>query len=153
MPPISIRPAAVADLDQVLALLAHLHEHDLPAPDPAVLARTWAQILECPLLHCLVAELDGRPAGTCLLAVVPNLTRGARPFAVIENVVAHPSARGRGLGSKLVRHALDLAWEKGCYKAMIQTDPFRPGIDAFYERLGFVRGVKNALVARPPSEK
>jgi len=46
---------------------------------------------------------------SCALAIIANLTRGARPYAVIENVVTHESYRRRGLGTAVLHHAVDLA--------------------------------------------
>ena len=36
------------------------------------------------MVDILVAEEGGRLVGTAMLAVVPNLTRGMRPFGVVK---------------------------------------------------------------------
>lgn len=42
-------------------------------------------------------EEEGRLLATCNLSIIPNLTRGARPFARIENVVRPTAYRRQGL--------------------------------------------------------
>lgn len=98
----------------------------------------------------MVAEADDRLISTCVLVIVPNLTRGARPYGLIENVVTHPSYRGRGIGTRLLQHALDSAWRRNCYKVMLLTGSRREETLRFYELAGFQRNVKTGFVAYPP---
>jgi GNAT superfamily N-acetyltransferase len=81
---------------------------------------------------------------------VPNLTRGARPYGLIENVVTHPDWRGRGIGTAVLHHALNLAWDADCYKVMLLTGRTDEATLGFYERAGFAGGEKTGFVARPP---
>jgi GNAT superfamily N-acetyltransferase len=83
------------------------------------------------------------------LIVIPNLTRGARPYGLIENVVTHPEYRKQGIGSNLLRYALRLAWEKQCYKVMLLTGRKQEETLRFYESVGFQRGIKTGFVAKP----
>jgi GNAT superfamily N-acetyltransferase len=101
-------------------------------------------------LHVFVAEQDGSLVATCYLNVIPNLTRGAAPYAILENVVTTARLRGTGLGKAVVRHALAFAWGAGCYKVMLQTGSRRPATHAFYRTCGFLDDEKFAFLARPP---
>ena len=87
-----------------------------------------------------------RPA---LLVIVPNFTRGAHPYALIENVVTHAAWRNQGIGSAMLRYTLDLAWKAGCYKAMLLTGRKQEEVLRFYEQAGFKRGEKMGFVAHP----
>jgi GNAT superfamily N-acetyltransferase len=146
-----IRPIRAAELDRLIALYEHLHADDAPLPDRGELEKLWCEILENPLLHYLVAELDGRLVSSCTLAITPNLTRGARPYGLIENVVTHADYRGRGLATAVLRHALDLAWKLGCYKVMLLTGSKEAGVHRFYEGAGFTKDEKTGFIARSPS--
>jgi N-acetylglutamate synthase-like GNAT family acetyltransferase len=142
-----IREAEKKDLKAVLELYKQLHPLDLPVPSESRLAGIWAQIRSSPLLHCYVAERQGRIAATAMLAVVPNLTRGGRPYGLIENVVTDQAFRRRGIGRELLRHLMQDAERLGCYKLMVLTDVHRPGVLDFYRAAGFKTGIKNGLVA------
>jgi GNAT superfamily N-acetyltransferase len=140
------RPAREDELPQLLRLYADLHEHDSPAP-PQELEQVWQSMLDHPGLQVLVAEVDGEVVSTCTLAVVPNLTRGARPYGVIENVVTRAEYRRRGFGTEIVRAALRRAWDEGCYKVMLLTSRTEEATLRFYQQAGLQRGVKSGFVA------
>jgi GNAT superfamily N-acetyltransferase len=144
-----IREAVSNDLPVVQRLYAQLHD-ETPGSE-ADIATAWQQLCENPALHCFVAEGSmGILLGTCTLVVVPNLTRGARPYGLIENVVTDADNRQQGIGTALVKHALDFAWEQRCYKVMLLTSRTDEAVLRFYEHAGFVRGVKTGFVAKPP---
>ena len=100
-----IRPATADDLSGVLALYRQLNPDD-PALDVAGAAPTWAAVLGSGLTTPFVAEIDGRLVSSCTLAIVPNLSRGARPYAVIENVVTDEGHRRSGLGRAVLEARL-----------------------------------------------
>jgi GNAT superfamily N-acetyltransferase len=85
---------------------------------------------------------------TCALTIVPNLTRSARSYGLIENVVTHPDYRKRGIGTQVLKHALAIAWRQKCYKVMLMTGSKQESTMRFYEGAGFVRGEKIGFVAR-----
>ena len=80
---------------------------------------------------------------------MPNLTHGARPYAMIETVVTHSDYRNQGIGKRIMKHALNLAWEQNCYKVMLLTGQGEP-VKQFYESVGFRRDVKTGFYAAPP---
>ena len=144
-----IRPIRADELEQMLALYRHLHPADPELAITAEVAALWRQIGGDRNLHYLGAEADGRLAATCTLTIIPNLTRGARPYGLIENVVTHPDFRRRGLGTALLRAALKLGWERDCYKVMLLTSRKDEATLRFYEQAGFEGGVKTGFVAKP----
>lgn len=146
---ISVRGACEADLNAVLDLYQQLSPQ-VPVADAAQAPAIWRDLLARPGVTVFVADHDGRASATCTLVIVPNLTRGGRPYALVENVVTHGSLRGRGYGRAVLEAALSRAWEAGCYKAMLLSGrPDASGVPTFYERLGFRRGVKTGFEARP----
>jgi GNAT superfamily N-acetyltransferase len=135
-----------------MALYQFLHPVDTPLPaEPAVQA-LWDSILSDPRLYYIVADSGEQLVATCNLSIVPNLTRGARPFGIIENVVTHPMYRRHGLGTTVLRYALTIAWQQNCYKVMLLTGSKQEGTLHFYERAGFKRGIKTGFIAVPENE-
>lgn len=149
MEPLSIRAARESDLAGVLALYRHLHSREAP-PDPARASASWRMLISSSLTTVFVVEAGDELVATCTLAIVPNLTRGARPFGVIENVVTHPDRRRIGLARKVLQAALDAAWAADCYKVTLATGRKDEETLGFYERSGFERGGKTYFEARQP---
>jgi GNAT superfamily N-acetyltransferase len=144
-----IRELHAPDLQPLLGLYAHLHERDDALPPLAQVEAVWAEVLANPRIKCLGGFADGALVSSCMLAVVPNLTRACRPYGVIENVVTHAAHRGRGWGKAVLARALDEAWRQHCYKVMLLTGRKDEGTLRFYEKAGFDRHGKQAFIARP----
>lgn len=96
----TIRETRQGDLKGLLELYAHLQKEGRLEPDLEA-ERVWRRILREENHHILVAEEGGRILSSCVCVVVPNLTHGQRPYALVENVVTHPDFRERGLGQRL----------------------------------------------------
>jgi GNAT superfamily N-acetyltransferase len=146
---VCIRAIERHELSALLDLYRHLHATDAPLPADNILWQVWDGILRDPKIHVFVAELDSGLIASCTLTVIPNLTRGARPYGLIENVVTHPAHRRKGLGTRMLRRALQVAWEQNCYKVMLLTRSKSEGTWQFYERAGFRRGIKTGFIATP----
>jgi GNAT superfamily N-acetyltransferase len=141
-----VRAATRADLKALLALYRHLNPED--PPPPAAAAEAAWETMSASGGRILLAEVMGMPVSTCTLSVIANLTRGARPYGVIENVVTHPEHRRKGLGHAVLRAAMESAWSTGCYKVMLATGSRHEETLRFYERAGFMRGGKTFFEAR-----
>jgi GNAT superfamily N-acetyltransferase len=143
-----IRTARADELDGVMALHRHLNPDD-DCSDPRRLAESWNLFQSSGnICRCLVAEEDGIPAASCCLYLLPNLTRGGRPIAFIENVVTRPDRRRKGLALMLMREAIDTAWRNDCYKIVLQSNRKRVEAHGLYEKLGFVKDGKYAYELR-----
>ena len=81
---------------------------------------------------------------------MPNLSRGARPYGVIENVVTDAGHRRSGLGRAVLEAALDQAWAADCYKVLLATGSRRESTLRFYEGVGFTRDAKTYFEIRRP---
>jgi len=144
----SIRDLARDDLDALLGAYELLHAADDPPPPRPELEALWAKICADPALLYLGAFDDERLVATCTAVIVPNLTRGARPYAVIENVVTDTSLRRQGHGSAVIQAMLDRCWDAGCYKVMLLSAAERGSAHEFYERNGFDKHAKQGFIAR-----
>ncbi|MBB4955270.1 GNAT superfamily N-acetyltransferase [Agrobacterium vitis] len=148
--PITIRAAQPDDLGSLLLLYRELNsDDDLLQPD--LVREKYAEILAHPGLTIFLALDKDIPAATASLVVIPNLTRGGRPYALIENVASAISHRGQGYGKAVVLHAISSAWQAGCYKAMLLTGRTDPAIHKFYEACGFVQNKTGFQVRRDGS--
>ena len=147
---VTVREVAPSDPPAVHALYADLHDGDEPA-DPAARAAAERALAAHPGAHLFLAEADGEPVASCVLFVLPNLSRGARPFGLVENVVTRRDRRNRGHATALLGHALAFAWAAGCYKVMLLTGRTDPGVHRLYAKAGFRAGVKTGYVAYPPA--
>jgi GNAT superfamily N-acetyltransferase len=141
-----IRDAVVADLPRVLELYVALgvisaEEQAGTMPSPAH-ERAFADVCADPRQRLLVIEADGRIAGTLVLLIVPNISRGGRPYALVENVVVDEGQRGSGYGAELMRYAIAEARRAGCYKIALTSRDEREDAHRFYEGLGFVAASK-----------
>ncbi|MEM9161155.1 MAG: GNAT family N-acetyltransferase [Verrucomicrobiota bacterium] len=132
----------------LLELYEHLHEEDIALPEEAALANAWKEFTEERSLFCFVGEFDGLLASSCVLSVVPNLTRACRPYGLIENVVSRRQFRRRGFAKAVLERALDFAKEKGCYKVMLLSGRREEGVRRFYESCGFDPDSKQAFVQK-----
>jgi GNAT superfamily N-acetyltransferase len=134
---IEIRFAHREDIEAIMKLYSQLVPDDV-APDPRAVEATWYEILaHDETYRYVVAAVDGTIAATCNVTIVPNLTRGVRPFAVIENVVTASAHRKHGLGAAVMRMAVDFAASKNCYKVMLLSNSKRKEAHAFYRAIGF----------------
>jgi GNAT superfamily N-acetyltransferase len=145
---LTVRAGELADLDALRRLYTHLHSIDDPLPEALAIQR-WNAMLAQPGLTCLLGLHDRQLVSSCCLVIVPNLTRGGRSYALIENVVTDRNFRRRGFGRTLVQEALRRAWEADCYKAMLLTGSRRAETHRFYEACGFRSDEKSGFVARP----
>ena len=145
---LTIRPSESGDLDALCQLYQHLNTSDEPQPEGRVLQERWEAMLNQPGFTCILGFSDGRLVSSCCLAIIPNLTRGARPYALVENVVTHRDFRRRGFAKAVLREALNRAWAADCYKAMLLSGSRRPETHHFYESCGFRSDEKTGFVAR-----
>ena len=133
---ITVRPASQADVPALLDLYAELHPADLP-PSAETALDVWRAIEAQRGRKVLFAQSAGTVVGTVDCAVLPNLTRGARPFMLVENVVVTAGYRQTGVGSALLKAAVSLARHAGCYKVQLLSRAERHAAHAFYESRGF----------------
>lgn len=142
-----VREAIEPDFTRVVELYRQLQPAD-PVLTNGADRRVFEQILRAPWLHLFVLEDLGRVQSTCYLNIVPNMTRAARPYGIIENVVTDSAMREKGYGKRVVSFALEFAWSVGCYKVMLQTGSRKESAHAFYRACGFSGDAKHAYIAR-----
>lgn len=143
-----VRLISPDELPQLLTLYAYLNPDDPKLTINQDLRELWDEIIRNPSLYYFVIEEDGFLVSSCTMAIIPNLTRSARPYALIENVVTHPHYRKKGYGTAILHRAIAVAREKNCYKVMLMTSRKEENTLRFYEKAGFHAGEKTAFVVR-----
>lgn len=144
-----IKALVQGDLDALLSLYRHLHVDDAPLPASSQVHAVWDEYLANPRITCLGAFVGSELVASATLVVIPNLTRGCKPYGLIENVVTHEAHRMRGYGTAVLRAAQALAWDAGCYKVMLLTGRKDPQTLRFYLSAGFSSDGKQGFVAKP----
>ena len=94
-----------------------------------------------PSYRLFVACEEGESAvvGSYALLLMHNLAhRGARS-AIAEDVVVAADRQGRGIGRRLMAHALAETRAAGGYKLALSSNRRRTAAHAFYRSLGFVQ--------------
>ncbi len=144
----TIRRLTAEDFDDLLRLHSYLHDEDPPISNDEVVRELWLAILADGCQVYVGAFADGKLRSVATAAIVPNLTRGARPFAVIENVVTDPDYRRRGFAAAVMSHLVEVCRTRNCYKVMLLSARGRSEAHEFYSRLGFDGDSKRAFVRR-----
>lgn len=142
-----VREIERTELNALLALYTHLHEKNMPEWSEH-LKRTWEAITQDKNHHIIVNIVDGRMVSSCVCVVIPNLTRGIRPYALIENVVTHPDYRGMGHVTACLDCAKAIAIKEHCYKIMLLTGSRDAATLRFYDRAGYNSKEKAAFIQR-----
>ena len=139
-PDVRIEVCDVVD-EALVGAFARLHPQlsSSPPPEAAALER----IVGHPANTVLIARTapgeasdpePGEIVGAMILVLFP-LASGLRAW--IEDVVVDESARGRGVGAALNRHAIEIARRAGARTVDLTSRPDREAANRLYARLGF----------------
>jgi GNAT superfamily N-acetyltransferase len=143
-----IRPAVVADLGAVTALLvAQLREHAVDTPSTAIGDAVEAVVRHPERGRILVARDRGTVVGVAALSFVWPIEHGGMS-AWLEELYVVPDARGHGIGTALLRAALDAANEAGAVAVDLEVDVGHERAANLYAREGF-RPLPRARWVRP----
>lgn len=137
--PIEIRQCTEDDLPALQELYRQLHSGEKPNPSTDELQQGFAAMSAFPGCQVYVVEVDARVLGTFTLYILPNLTRGCRPAAIIENIVVDEAHRGQGIGRAMLEYARAKAQAQGCYKLSLTSNAKRTESHAFYRQCGMVQ--------------
>jgi GNAT superfamily N-acetyltransferase len=135
--PATIRTATPEDIPQILAFIRALAAYER---EPDAVTATEADLLRDgfgpnPFYFCLIAEIDGRPAGFAFYFFNYSTWMG-RPGLYLEDIFVHPEFRGLGIGKALLQKIAAIAIEKNCPRLQWEVlDWNTPAID-FYTAMG-----------------
>ncbi|CAM5490491.1 GNAT family N-acetyltransferase [Streptomyces atroolivaceus] len=139
MSDLDIRPAALAHLPAIVAMLADdpLGAQRESPGDLAPYQAAFRRLADDPNQHLVVAVREDRVVGSLQLTIIPGLSRRGATRSVIEGVRVHADERSSGLGTQLIQWAVDESRRQGCQLVQLTSDATRTDAHRFYERLGF----------------
>ena len=135
------RMADINDLPDIVRMLAddflgeQREEYADPLPESYV--RAFKEIEADENNRLIVAEVDGKVAGTLQLTLTPSISFRGGKRATVESVRVDTKFRGAGIGHKMMLWAIDLAKRNGCVSMQLTTNAEREDAQRFYRRLGF----------------
>jgi GNAT superfamily N-acetyltransferase len=138
---LTVRDATRDDLPSLIRLFAEdsIGGHG-DTTDPVALPQyesAFTAIEESPNDLLFVGVVEGDVVATAQVTFITSLTgRGTRRMA-IEAVQTRADMRGKGVGSRLINHCLDVARERGIALVQLTSNAKRTDAHRFYERLGF----------------
>ncbi|MCP4179446.1 MAG: GNAT family N-acetyltransferase [bacterium] len=120
----------------MLSLYKYLFpEEDFTSSD--VISEKWSEIIDDKKITCLISYENKIPVATCILTIIPNLTRKQKSYSVVENVVTHSDYRNKGYGKAIMMKAVAISKDNNCYKVMLMSNSKRIDAHKFYNRIGF----------------
>jgi DNA-binding MarR family transcriptional regulator/GNAT superfamily N-acetyltransferase len=134
--PIVIRPPIVGDFGWVVHRhgVIYAQEYGWDETFEALVARVVAEYVErrdAATENAWIAEVDGEPAG-CVFCV-----KETDDTARLRLLLVEPSARGRGIGDRLVTECLGFARRAGYSKVTLWTNDVLLSARRIYEAAGF----------------
>ncbi|AFY46639.1 acetyltransferase [Nostoc sp. PCC 7524] len=131
-----IRIASCDDLPLLIHLYAEM-DGELPLSSDRA-AEIFAQMMQVPNYDIYLAYLNQEPIGTFSLLYVPTMMhRGYHKFAVLDAVTVSPKFRGQGIGNQMMKAAIQMSADAGCYKVTLSSNLKRDRAHQFYQSLGF----------------
>lgn len=133
-----VREARATDIDAMVELLGHLFKQEVDfAPAPAKQRRALELILAQPSMGRLfVLTREGKVLGMVSLLFTISTAEGGKA-AWLEDLVVRPEHRERGLGTRLLRAAVDWARRAGISRITLLSDASNARARGLYLRHGF----------------
>ena len=135
--PATIRTATPEDIPQILAFIRALAAYER---EPDAVTATEADLMRDgfgpnPFYFCLIAEIDGQPAGFAFYFFNYSTWMG-RPGLYLEDLFVHPEFRGQGIGKALLQKVAAIAVEKNCPRLQWEVLDWNTPAIEFYRAMG-----------------
>lgn len=130
--------AVSSDIPELCLLLDSLFSQEAEfKPDIELQALGLGAIIEGDGIgDVLVVKDAGQIIGMVNLLYTISTALGSR-VAILEDMVVAPQSRGLGVGSALLKYAIDFAKQKGCKRITLLTDNDNEAAHGFYQQHGF----------------
>jgi GNAT superfamily N-acetyltransferase len=138
---LEFRIAIEQDLVQIVAMLADdvlgskRERYEQPLPESYI--KAFQAIRDDPNNELVVAVDGNKVIGVQQITFTPYITHQGGWRATLEGVRILSSVRSKGVGTKLIKWAIQRAKERGCHLIQLTTDKKRDEALHFYKHLGF----------------
>jgi GNAT superfamily N-acetyltransferase len=136
-----LRPARRDDVAAIVTLLADDPlgaEREIPSDPPApCYLDAFDAIISNTNALLAVAEVKGEVVGCLQLDFLPSLSHRGGRRGQIETVSVARRLRGTGVGTAMLRWAVERCRERGCTLVQLTSHKSRRDAHRFYARLGF----------------
>jgi GNAT superfamily N-acetyltransferase len=134
---LNIRRATRADAPVIASLVRELAEYEKLLPDAKATAADFERELDAPhpVIHVLIAEWNGAPAGFALYFFNFSTFVG-RPGLYLEDLFVRPQQRSHGIGRALLRALARVAQERNCGRMEWAVLDWNEPALRFYQSLG-----------------
>lgn len=146
---IVIEAATESDLPAILALYAQPEIDDGQQLSPPAAKEIFARINTYPNYTVFVAKVKGEIVGTFALLIMDNLGHLGASSGLVEDVAVSPIRQGGGIGTAMMKFAMEKCREAGCYKLALSSSLNRTKAHRFYRALGFEQHGYSFLVVLP----
>lgn len=139
--PILFRLATRADVPSIVRMLvdddlgSQRERYEDPLPESYYFA--FEQISKDPNHELVVAEREGEVVGTLHLMFLPSVSFQGGLRAQVESVRVDKRFQSQGIGSQMMKWAMERAKQRGAHVVQLTTHKSRVDAHRFYERLGF----------------
>lgn len=137
MEKVTICAATYRDLPEILELYRQLDLQDGPVLPLADAKGIFETINKYPDYQVYVAQSDNKTLGTFTLLIADKLAHMGARSGIVEDFVVAAEWRGMGVGSQMMRYAMQKCHHAGCYKLVLSSNKKRADAHRFYEKLGF----------------
>lgn len=136
---LTIREAEETDLESIISIF---EQPDMDNGQVISLGKAkdiLKKTKQYPFFKVYVAVFENKVVGTFELLIMDNLAHRGVPSGIIEDVAVSKDYQGKGIGKEMMRYAMKVCKDLGCYKVTLSSNLKRENAHRFYESLGFIK--------------
>jgi GNAT superfamily N-acetyltransferase len=140
---VDVREARMDDLPALISLYEQLQDiGEVPsevyfsADDVELTRQMIWRTKQYPDYKLYVGQVEGKVVASLALLVLDSVPNGI-PYGILEHLVVERACRSRGIGTQLIKFAVDVSREKGCRQLFVWSGLQRTDAHRFYQAVGF----------------